>query len=195
MTISVRQIIRFKTITRWVLFVTLFCVAPLGCSRQRGKGTLEVQIKDHREAIGDFSRVNIVVESIRLSPKVGLKFWQVGWISLKPAVDHVDLTQFVGHSAATIFTADMNSGSFEALDLKLHSLEGVLKRDSAPVPINNKLIPVALPFSVNPGEVTKIILDLAVMDMSDHPPKAYELQLVGYEVYSNGKILTRIPPE
>ena len=195
MTISVGQKIRFNTTARWVLFFTLFCVAPLGCSRHKGKGTFEVQIKDHREAIGDFSSASIDVESIRLSPKVGLKSWQRGWVSLKPTVDHIDLTQFVGHSAVTIFAADMNSGSFEALDLKLRALQGVLKKDSTPVPISNKLIPVALPFSVTSGEVTKIILDLSVMDMSDHPPEGYELQLAGYEVYRNGKIITKIPPQ
>ncbi len=195
MIMLIRKTIGIKTTTLGVLFVTFFCVALLGCTRQNGKGTLEIQIKDHREAIGDFSSVNIAVESIRLSPKVGLNFWQLGWISLNPAVDHVDLTQFVGHSAATIFKADVNSRPFEALDIKLRAVEGVLKQNSAPLPIDNKLIPVALPFSVNPGEVTTIIVDLSVMDMRDHPPQAYELQLVGYEVYGNGKLITKIPPQ
>jgi len=195
MIMLVRKTIGIKTTTRWVLFVTFFCVALLGCLQPKGNGTLEIQIKDHREAIGDFSSVNIAVDSIRLSPKVGLKFWQLGWITLKPAADHVDLTQFVGRSAATIFKADMNSRSFEALDIKLHTVEGVLKKNSAPGRIDNKLMPVALPFSVRPGEATKIILDLSVMDLSDHPPRAYELQLVGYEVYGNGKLITRIPPQ
>lgn len=195
MTISIFQRIGFKRTARWVLFFTLFCVALLGCSRHRGKGTLEVQITDHREAIGDFSSVNIVLESIRLRPKVGLQFWQRGWRTLKPAVDQVDLTRFVGHSAATIVKVDMDSRTFEALDLELRALHGVLKKDSTPVPISNKLIPVDLPFSVTSGEITKIILDLSVMDMSDHPPEGYELQLAGYEVYRNGKIITKIPPQ
>jgi hypothetical protein len=47
---------------------------------------------------------------------------------------------------------------------------------------------------VKPGEVVTIILDLTVMDMSDHPPQAYELQWAGYEVYSNGKLIDKIPP-
>ncbi len=192
MTISVGQRIGFKTSVPWVLLFAVLCVAPLGCGRQ---GTLEIQIKDHREAIGDFSSANIVIESIRLSPKVGVKFWQRGWRTFKPALDQVDLTRFVGHSAATIVKVDMDSGTFEALDLKLRALQGVLKKDSKPVPISNKLIPVALPFSVASGEVTKIILDLSVMDVSDHPPEGYELELAGYEVYRNGKIIIKIPPE
>lgn len=183
-----------KATIRWLLFVALSCLSPLGCGQQGGKGVLEVQIKDHREAIGDFSSAKVTVESIRLSPKVGFKFWQLGWISLNPSVDQIDLTQFVGHSTATIFKAAIDSGSFEALDLKLRGVDGVLKKDSTPVPISNKLIPVALPFSVNPGEVTKIVVDLSVMDMSDHPPQAYVLQLVGYEVYGNGRLINKIPP-
>jgi Domain of unknown function (DUF4382) len=189
---SVRQ--RIGAITGWTLLVALLCIESSGCSQQSGKGTLEVQIKDHREAIADFSSATIIVDSIRLSPKVGFRFWQMGWIDLNPAVDHVDLTQFVGRTAATIFKAEIDSGLFEALDLKLSGVDGVLKNNSTPVSITNKLVPVALSFPVNPGEVTRIIVDLSVMDMSDHPPEAYELQLVGYEVYSNGKLINKVPP-
>jgi hypothetical protein len=195
MKVCPKQKIVFKAVTHRSLFFALCCVGLLACSGPKEKGALEVRIKDHREAIGDFSTVKITIASIRISPKVSFKFWQLGWVDLAASVGHIDLTQFVGRSTAEIFGGEIAAGSYEAVDLKLSHVEGVLKRDSAPVPINNKLIPVALPFSVNPGEVTKIILDLAVMDMSDHPPKAYELQLVGYEVYSNGKIVTRIPPE
>jgi hypothetical protein len=60
--------------------------------------------------------------------------------------------------------------------------------------ITNKISPVALPFSIASGELTTIIIDLAVMDMSDHPPQAYELQLSGYEVYRNGKLIDKVPP-
>ncbi len=194
MILSPHQRIWTRALSRCFLFVALCCAAPLACNRQGGKGLLEVQIKDHRAAIGDFSSANITVEFIRLSPKVGLKFWQMGWISLNPAVNRVDLTQFVGHSAATIFKAEIDSGSFEGLELKLNGVDGVLKKDSVPVPISNKLIPVALAFSVNPGEVTRIVLDLSVMDMSDHPPEAYQLQLLGYAVYSNGRLINKIPP-
>ena len=106
----------------------------------------------------------------------------------------MDLTQFINRSAVTIFKREIAAGAFEALDLKLRSVSGVLKKDSAPVTISNKITPVALSFPINPGEVTTIIVDLTVMDMSDHPPEAYELQLSGYEVYQNGKLIDKIPP-
>src|ERR1051325_7867632 len=77
---------------------------------------------------------------------------------------------------------ELTPGFFEALDLKLSGISGVLKKHYASVMLTNKISPVALPFSIDSGELTTIIIDLAVMDMSDHPPQAYELQLSGYEV-------------
>jgi hypothetical protein len=178
---------------RWLVFVVLVSVAPLGCSQPSGRGFLEVKIKDHRDAIGDFTSVKIAIQSIRLSPKVGLKFWQMGWSDLNPDVERVDLTQHVGQSAATIYKGGIAAGSFEAFDLKLRGIDSV-RKNSDPLLISNKLTPVALSFTVKPGEVVTIILDLTVMDMSDHPPQAYELQWAGYEVYSNGKLIDKIPP-
>jgi hypothetical protein len=180
--------------TCWILFLASCCLALLACGGPTAKGTLEVRVKDHREAIGDFLNAKITIEAIRISPKVGFKVWQLGWIDLVPSADSVDLTQFVNHSAATIFKREITAGTFEALDLKLRGVDGILKKNSAPVTINNKITPVALPFSIKDGEVTTIIVDLAVMDMSDHPPEAYELQLSGYEVYRNGKLIDKIPP-
>lgn len=194
MTISALQRTGIQSTAGWLVVVAVVCVAPLSCSRQGTKGVLEVQVKDHREAIGDFASAKIVVASIRLSPQVGFKFWQLGWRSLNPDVTNVDLTQFVGRTAATIFKGNVDAGAYEGIDLKLRGVHGVLKKDSTAVSINNKLVPVAISFDAAAGAVTKIILDLSVMDMSDHPPEAYELQLVGYEIYRNDMLINKIPP-
>ncbi len=178
----------------YVVIVALFSIVMSGCGQPSGQGVIEVKIKDHREAIGDFASVSVNVQSLRLSPKVGLEFWQLGWLTLNPTVDRIDLTQYVGGPTATIFRGSMEARSFEALDLKVSSVNGVLKKDAVRVPISNKLTPIALPWVLNSGEVITIVLDLSVMDMSDHPPEAYELQLVGYEVYRNGKLIDKIPP-
>lgn len=183
-----------KGATCWNLFLASCCLALLACGGPTAKGALEIKVKDHREAIGDFLNARITVEAIRISPKVGFKVWQLGWIDLVPSVDRVDLTQFINPSAATIFKREITADSFEAFELKLRSVDGILKKNSAPVTISNKITPIALPFSIKAGEVTTIIVDLAVMDMSDHPPEAYELQLSGYEVFRNGKLIDKIPP-
>lgn len=39
---------------------------------------LEICLKDHREAIDDFAKLEISIDKIRLSPRSGLKFWERG---------------------------------------------------------------------------------------------------------------------
>jgi hypothetical protein len=43
---------------------------------ERQHGILEVQIKDHRDAIGDFDKLIVTIDKIAVSPKPGLKIWQ-----------------------------------------------------------------------------------------------------------------------
>jgi hypothetical protein len=186
-----KRVAGVKAALRWIVFVAASLSA---CSGPTPNGILEVRIKDHREAIEDFSNAVITIEAVRISPKVGLKFWKLGWVDLVPSVARVDLTASLDRSAAMVVRRELTPGSFEALDLKLSGISGVLKKDSASVMITNKISPVVLPFSIDSGELTTIIIDLAVMDMSDHPPRAYELQLSGYEVYRNGKLIDRVPP-
>jgi len=183
-----------KSETYWILCAVFFFLAATGCSRQSEKGILEIRIKDHEEAIGYFSKVNIDLETVRLSPKIGFRFWRLGWVNLNPSLDRLDLTEFVNNSGVAVFREEVDSGSFEAFDLKIRSVKGILRQGSEEVPVDNKVTPIALSFTVNPGEVTMIVIDLSLMDMSDHPPATYELQLAGYEVYSNGKLVDKVPP-
>jgi len=55
-------------------YVVLFFAALLSASlasAQPRNGILEVRVKDDREAIGDFSQLDIVFEMISISPKFG----------------------------------------------------------------------------------------------------------------------------
>ncbi len=194
MKIRVHRRTEINPTTYRILYAVLFFLAVTGCSRESGKGILEVRIKDHEEAIGYFSKVNIGIETVRLSPKIGFRFWRLGWLTLNPSLDQLDLTQFVNNSGVTVFRGEVDSGSFEAFDLKIRSVRGILREGSREVPIDNKVTPVALSFSVNPGELTMVVIDLSLMDMSDHPPATYELQLAGYEIYNNGKLVDKVPP-
>lgn len=54
------------------------CVTPAFAAESK-YGVLEIQIKDHREAIGDFAKFDIVLDKLLISPKAGLMFWQTGW--------------------------------------------------------------------------------------------------------------------
>jgi hypothetical protein len=105
MRIDVRRSTEIKPTTYGILYPVLFFLAVAGCSQESGKGIFEVRIKDHEEAIGYFSKVNIVVETIRFSPKVGFRFWRFGWLTLNPSLDQLDLTQFVNNSGSQFLEA------------------------------------------------------------------------------------------
>src|SRR6185503_13600830 len=67
------------------------CLPIPASAAQREQGVLEIQIKDHSDAIGDFAKLNITIEKLMISPKPGLKFWRTGWHELKAIPDAVDL--------------------------------------------------------------------------------------------------------
>jgi hypothetical protein len=165
-----------------------------GNAAQGSQGVLEVRVKDHREAISDFSKLMLTIDKIALSPKAGLKFWQARWQEVAPATTSVDLTQHIGSKSARLFRGTVEPRAFEAIHLKLKGVEGSLKNSQTNVQIKNLIGPVKLNFAIKPQVETLIVLDLVVMDMSDHPPRAYELSFRGYELYTNGKLVDKIPP-
>ena len=171
------------------------CPAARASAAQREQGILEIQIKDHRDAIGDFAKLDITIEKLLVSPKPGLKIWQTGWKEIGSTSAPVDLTQYVGKTTARIFRGTIDVGPFDAFHLKIKKIDGLLKKKKRSVPVKDKTGPIKLSFDVKPQGETILILDLIVSDMSDHPPLGYELGLRGYELYTNGKLIERIPPE
>jgi hypothetical protein len=170
----------------------LFSSAASGA--QVNVGILEIRIKDHRDAIGDFTRLDIRIDSIAVSPKSGLALWQVAWKELKPSPDTVDLTQYVGKKPFAVFRGAVEPGAFNGFHLKLRSIDGVLKKTKKSAPVKNSVGPVKVPFEVLVNGQTLLVIDLTVMDMSDHPPRGYELEVKGYEIVTNGKLLRKVPP-
>ena len=161
---------------------------------ERDRGVLEIQIKDHRDAIGDFAKLSITIDKILLSPKAGLKFWQTRWKELSPETATVDLTQYTGKKTARVFRRSIDPGSFDAFHVKLKRIDGVLKKKSLSAPVKNTVGAVQLSFQVPAKGETILILDLVVTDFSDHPPRGYELGIRGYELYTNGKLVGKVPP-
>lgn len=172
--------------------VLLFIASSLAA--QNKSGVLEIHIKDHRDAIGDFAKLNIVIDKFSLSPKAGLKFWQTGWRDLPANPDTVDLTQYIGINRARVYRGPIEAGSFEGFHLKIKRIDGILNKDQRRAAIKNRIGTVKLPFEVRPDGETLLIIDLTVGDFTDHPPRGYELSLQGYEVFTNGKLTARIPP-
>jgi hypothetical protein len=161
---------------------------------EREQGILEVQVKDHRDAIGDFDKLIVTIDKIAVSPKPGLKVWQTGWKDLAVTSEPVDLTKYVGKKTAQVFRAPIDAGAFDAFHLKIKNTAGMLKKTQRKAPVKNTIGPFKLVYEVRPNTETLLILDLVVSDMSDHPPRGYELSLKGYELFMNGKLIEKIPP-
>lgn len=179
----------------WIagLLLGVFFALPATAADSR-QGLLEVRLKDHREAIGDFSKLSVTVGEILVSPKPGLKFWQLGWKSLPVAPTVVDLTQYIGKDSSQIFRGSLDPGAFDGIHLKLKNVTGLLKKGQRGAPVKNTVGAIKFPFEIRPGGETLIVLDVVVMDMSDHPPRGYELSVRGYEIYANGKLVDKVPP-
>lgn len=177
-----------------LLFFASYLVADVANTAERAQGVLEIRIKDHRDAIGDFAKLNINIDKILISPNVGLKVWQTGWQELTASPDTVDLTKYIGKTTAKVFRSNIDAGQFDAFHLKLKSIDAVLKKNQKSAPVKNTLGPVKLTFDVPPKGETILVIDLTVVDLSDHPPRGYELGIRGYELYTNGKLIGRIPP-
>jgi hypothetical protein len=181
-------------IVRYLLLVALLLLAfaaPAVSADQQGR--FELRVKDHREAIGDFAELILHFDAILLSPKPGLKFWQTEWKSVAPAIPSVDLTKYVGKQSVSVFRGAIAAGSFDAIHLKIKNVQATLKKKSRSASIKNKVGPIKLAFETSARADTVIVLDLVVLDMSDHPPAGYELNLKGYELYTNGKLVDKIP--
>lgn len=189
------EMIHSKFVAVCCCLVIAFCLSALpALAAQSDRGLLEIRIKDHRDAIGDFAKLNITIDNIAVSPKTGLRVWQTGWSELKASPDTVDLTQYVGKNTITVFRGPVDAVAFNAFHLKLKSIDGVLKKTKKSVPVKNTVRPVQLSFDVPAKGETILVIDLAVMDMSDHPPRGYELETKGYELFTNGKLIQKIPP-
>lgn len=180
---------RFLTV-----LILLLSLGSRTYAAQAEQGTLEIRIKDHRDAIGDFIKLNVIIDKILVSPKTGLKIWDARWKELGGASEAIDLTKYVDKTSARVFRGNIESGWFDGFHLKLKGIAGVLKKNQKNASVKNSIGPVKLSFNVPPQGETVLLIDLTVIDMSDHPPRGYELEIQGYELFTNGKLIQKIPP-
>ena len=184
-----------KFLALFLLSSQLWLNSTVALGAQSARGILEIQLKDHREAIDDFTQVKLLIDKILVSPTSGLKFWQTEWQEISPSADAIDLAQFTGKKAARIFRGEVGAGAFDAFNIKIKTITAVLKKTRGSASIKNTVGPVKLAFEVPAQGETLLVIDLVVTDFSDHPPQGYELGIRGYELYTNGKLVGKIPPE
>jgi hypothetical protein len=172
-----------------IVFTSAFIAILSSCAPEqpRGMGTLEVKIKDHRAAIDDFAELDVAIEAIRIKPSGS-------WIEAKPDVANIDLTAYRKGNSITVYKGELEAGAFEGFHLKLGKSAGLLKKNQSQVEIKNSVGPIQLAFSVDPGKVTLLVIDLKVLDLSDHAGRGYELHINGYEHFRDGKLIDRVPP-
>ena len=178
-----------------VIAAVLWSPTGAGEARARPEGTLEVRVKDHRNAIDDFQSLELSLGRLRLAPSARLKSTDPGWLELAPQLDRMDLTRYKdGSSAATVYRGTLRPQRFAAVDLQVTGIRGILRKTGAPDRVKNAVGPIRLDFELKPAATTVVVLDLELLDLSDHPGRGYELLIKGYELYEDDKLLQRIPP-
>jgi hypothetical protein len=193
--VAERAKIALRRAPLFLLLLTLHHLGTPGRVAAGAQGVLEIQIKDHRDAIGDFAKLNITVEKILLSPNPGFKFWRTGWHELAPTAASADLTQYVDQKTARIYRGAIGAGRFDAFHLKIKTIEALLKKTQRSAAVKNTVGPVSLAFEIQARVETLLIIDLVVTDFTDHPPRGYELGLKGYELFTAGKPIAKVPPD
>lgn len=158
-----------------VLLGVALLMALNGC-RAREQGELEVRVTDHREAIGDFVELLVTFSAIGVHPASAPRI--AGWQELTVTSPPVDLTRYVGGISASVLEKEVPVGAYDAIRLDIVSAQGILKEGgrTAVAPV---LDPLALAFTVQRKERTIALVDMVVLELSDHPDKGYELHLKG----------------
>ncbi|MFQ5801711.1 MAG: DUF4382 domain-containing protein [Candidatus Methylomirabilales bacterium] len=162
----------------WGAVAVLLLGGAAACSAETqhasDHGQLEVRVKDHREAIADFRRLELDISQIGIQG--GLRPQASAWVLFAPSRRNVDLTQLVDGKYAILLTEDTPAARYRWIRFDLEQVEGVLKNGRRP---HMKVFddPVAYPFRIVSGKRTVLTIDLTVVDVTDHPGKGYELHI------------------
>jgi hypothetical protein len=157
----------------WVLMI--ICLLAAGCGTSSpGQGSLEVRIRDHREAIEDFRELWVTFSGIGVHPAGQPR--TEGWIEFVPSVQKLDLTQYIHGREEVIAQTAVETGVYNAVRLTVDQATGALIAGQ-PVEVAVNFETVALDFRVRDNQTTVLEFDLTVLDVSDHSSRGYELHL------------------
>lgn len=137
-------------------------------------GTLIIEISDHREAIGDFERLEMAIERIGLHPANAPR--TAGWLDFEPDPAVVDLTQVIGEATVTVLQTPVPSGPYDAVRLAVSGGEGALKTGgTAMLPGFEEA--ARFEFTLQGGDTITLVLDVIVESQEDHPGSGYKMNL------------------
>jgi len=167
---------------KWYIFnlvtILLFVLALAACTgppdASASPGTLIIEITDHREAIGDFERLEMTIKRIGLHPANAPR--TEGWLDFEPDPAVVDLTQVIDDSTVTVLQTPIPSGPYDAVRLAVSGGEGTLKTGgTATLPGFEEAARIEV--TLQGGETTTLVLDIIVESQEDHPGGGYEMNL------------------
>jgi hypothetical protein len=140
-------------------------------ARQSATGTLVVAISDHEEAIDRFESLPLSLESLEVHVAGGQ------WLPLELSERRVDLTHVLGGKSQQVASQSVPAGRFDALRLDGQAADSVLKEGgSASLTLSQK--EAATSFAVEANGTTSIVVDLVVLDVSEHAgPGAYQIDI------------------
>lgn len=157
----------------WVLIIISWLGAGCGSSSS-GLGSLEVRIRDHQEAIDHFNELWLTFSGLDIHPTGQPR--TEGWIELEPSLRELDLTEYVEGPEAVIVQATVEAGAYNAVRLTVDQASGTLT-DGQQTEVEVNLDPVALDFQIRGGQTTTLVLDIVVLDVSEHSGPRYELHI------------------
>ncbi len=90
----------------------------------------------------------------------------------------VDLTELVGGPYEVIFDGEMESGAYDGIRLGVDAINGVLL-DGSEGPVEPGEFEAFLRFDLSEDQETIALLDLVVLDVSEHGTVGFLLTLIG----------------
>jgi hypothetical protein len=170
------QLLQFRmSYLAWFGLMLATALLGAGCTLPNtAPGTLEVRVRDHREAIRDFRELRLSLAAVAIHPAGRPR--TEGWIEWPPAVRELDLTQYTTGAEAVIIQTPAEAGPYNAVRLTVTQASGTLA-DGQPAEVKISFETAALNFQIRPSQTTVLGLDLVVFDLSDHPSQGYELHL------------------
>ena len=138
-----------------------------------------ILITDHRNAIDSFSSLIIRVTGARLH-QLGYAP-EEGWIVVKTLEQEVDLKHYLDGATYTLGRGSVPVGRYDAADLMIVSAHGItLTNDKVDIPL--KITPSRIMLKVQLNQLTELIFDLVIHDLSDHPNETWGILLQEVEV-------------
>lgn len=128
------------------------------------EGTLQFQVTDQPNAIGDFEELLVTPTSVEVHRGDGGNESDEGeWLSFETD-ETFDLTQLTDGNVTTLVNASLEAGQYTQIRLIVESAEGTLNDGSeVTVDVPNGMLFVIKPFTIEAGMTTTFTLDINVV--------------------------------